>query len=186
MKKIALLFVAALCSMAMMATEYTGKLTVSINGIASSQEGVKININENVDGTYNLSLKNFVLANEETTIPVGNIEVDSVPSIKACGMKAMSVNKSILISEGDEDQPFWLGPTLNEVPINLTALFNATEVRVHIDINLVEMNQIVVVDFETAGVNNEPTTGVRGDLNGDGKVDVSDVNDVINIILKIK
>ena len=185
MKKIALFFAAALCSLAMMATEYTGKLAVSINGLGSTQDGVNITLTENEGGTYKLNLDNFKLNTGETNIPVGNIVVDSVPAIKACGFTALAASKNIIITEGTDDEPFWLGPTLGEVPINMNALFNQNEIRVHIDINLVEMQQVVKVDFETPGVNDEPSTGVRGDLNGDGKVDVADVNDVINIILKV-
>ncbi|MBO4870580.1 MAG: calycin-like domain-containing protein [Muribaculaceae bacterium] len=191
MKKIALFLTAALCSMAMMATEYAGKLTVNVNGeVISEQENVNISIVNNEDGTANLNLNNFVLGNTaEDGIPVGNINLEKVPGVKACGFNAIAINQDLLITEGDlEGVVYWLGPDLQEVPIRLIALYNDTEVRVHIDIDMTEtdLGQVIEVDFETPGVDKPASSGVRGDLDGDGKVDVSDVNHVINIILDLE
>ncbi|MBO7609105.1 MAG: calycin-like domain-containing protein [Muribaculaceae bacterium] len=184
MKKIALFFVAALCSMAAMAAQYTGKLTVSINGEASTQDGVEVTINDNGDGTYSLNLNNFQLVEDEDVYPVGNISVDNLLGVKACGFTALAVTDSIQIPAGDlEGVDFWLGPNLGDVPIALTALFNDDVMRVHIDIDMTEtaLGQMILVDFETPGVD---AGSVRGDMTGDGIVDVEDVNVLINIILK--
>ncbi|MBR6284044.1 MAG: calycin-like domain-containing protein [Muribaculaceae bacterium] len=185
MKKTLLMLAAVLCTLAASAASYTGKLTVKINDYVGSQDGVGVTIDTNADGTYRLVLKNFVLAQGEDMIPVGNIDIDSVPAINACGFTALSVVKDILISEGDlEGEDFWLGPTLENVPIKLTALFNTTEMRVHIDIDMTgSLGQMIAVDFETAGVDKPAGTGVRGDVNGDGMVDIDDVNGIINIML---
>ena len=190
MKKIALLLTAALCSMAMMATEYSGKLTVNVNGeVVAEQSDVNITVINNEDGSANLSLNNFVMGSIEDGIGVGNIKLENVPSAKACGFTAIAINKDILITDGDlEAIPYWLGPDLGEVPIRLNALFNDSELRVHIDIDMsqTDLGQVIEVDFETPGVDKPASSGIRGDLDGDGKVDVSDVNHVINIILELE
>lgn len=190
MKKIALLLVAGLCSIAAMAAQYTGKLNVTINGeVVSTQDGVEVTINDNGDGTYTLNLNNFQLVEGEDVYPVGNINVENLLGVKACGFTALGVTRAIQIPAGDlEDVPAegWLGPMLGDVPITLTSLFNNTEMAVHIDIDMTAtLGQMIIVDFETPGVDQQPQTGVHGDMNGDGIVDVEDVNAVINIILKV-
>ena len=184
MKKSLTMLAAVLCALAVSAATYTGKLTVQINDFVSSQDNVEVTLNTNADGTCHFQLNNFVLVQGEDRIPVGNIDIDSVPAIKACGFSAMGMTKDIFITEGTlEDAPFWLGPTLDEVPIALTALFNDAEMRVHIDINMVSMQQIIKVDFATAGVDQPAAGGVKGDVNGDGVIDIDDVNGLINIML---
>lgn len=185
MKKTLLMLAAVLCTLAAGAANYSGKLTVKINDYVGSQDGVEVTIDTNADGTYRLVLKNFVLAQGEDLMPVGNIDIDSVSAIKACGFTALSVDKNIRISEGDlEGEDFWLGPGLNDVPIKLTALFNDTEMRVHIDIDMTDsLGQVIAVDFETPGIDKPATGGVKGDVTGDSVVDVDDINKVINIIL---
>ena len=188
MKKIALLLVAGLCSMAAMAAQYTGKLNVSINGeVVSTQDNVEVTIIENGDGTYTLNLNNFQLVEGDDVYPVGNINVDNLNGVKACGFTALGVTRDIVIPEGDiEGVDFWLGPVLGNVPIALTSLFNDAEMAVHIDIDMTQttLGEMIIVDFETPGVDQEPQSGIRGDMNGDKIVDVEDVNAVINIILK--
>ena len=188
MKKIALLLVAGLCSVAAMAAQYTGKLNVSINGeVVSTQDGVEVTINDNSDGTYTLNLNNFVLQEGNDIYGVGNINVENLLGVKACGFTALGVTRDIQIPAGDlEEIDFWIGPNLGDVPIALTSLFNNTEMAVHIDIDMTAtLGKMILVDFATPGVDQEPQTGLRGDMNGDGIVDVEDVNAVINIILKV-
>lgn len=183
MKKIALLFVAAMCSMAMTATQYVGKLTVSINGVASSQDGVEVTVTTNADGTYHFALNNFVLEEDGDSYGVGNIDINNLVPVKAGGYTALAVTRNIEIEAGDvEGVDFWLGPMLGEVPIALTSILNDTDANVHIDIDMMDtaLQQVIVVDFVTDGVATAP---LRGDLNNSGIVDVDDVNEIINIIL---
>lgn len=185
MKKIALLLVTGLCSLAAMAAQYTGKINVEINGVASTQDGVEVNISDNEDGTYTLNLNNFILTEGGDTYGVGNIEVDSLKAVKVGAYTALGVTRDIQISAGDlEGVDQWIGPFLGDVPIALTALFNDTDMNVHIDIDMTQtaLGEMIIVDFETKDVDKIP---VRGDLTGEGIVDVSDVNAIINIILKL-
>lgn len=183
MKKVTLLLVAALCSMAAMAAQYSGSLSVEINGVVSTQDNVLVNITDNGNGTYNLSLNNFVLVQDGENYAVGNILVDNLLGVKGGSMTALGVTRNILIPEGDlAGIDTWLGPLLGEVPIALTAIFNDTDANVHIDIDMREtaLQQMIVVDFKTPRVDKAP---VRGDMDNSGIVDVDDVNEIINIIL---
>ena len=156
--------------------------------VVSSQDGVEVTINDNGDGTYALNLNNFVLQDGEDSYGVGNINVENLLGVKACGFIALGVTREIQIPAGDlEGVDLWIGPMLGDVPIALTSLFNDTEMAVHIDIDMTQtaLQQMILVDFATPGVDQEPQTGLRGDMNGDGIVDVEDVNAVINIILKV-
>lgn len=182
MKKVFVMLAAAACSLAAMATEYTGKLTVSINGVSASQE-TTISIDEE-SGKYNLDLNNFILVSEETTIGVGNINLHGIDATNEFGFNNIKFNGSVQIAEGDlEGIDFWMGPILGDVPLVMNADFNKSTLSVHIDIDMVEtaLEQMILVDF----VGNAPIAPAKPDpdVNGDGLVDVSDVNTVINSIL---
>ena len=182
MKKVFVMLAAAACSIAAMATEYTGKLTVTINGISSEQE-TTISINEET-GKYNLDLNNFILVSEETTMGVGNINLHGIEATSAYGLDNIKFNGNVQIAEGDlEGVEFWMGPFLGDVPFVMNADFNATALNVHIDIDMMEtaLEQMILVDF--FGV--APSTPAKPDtdVNGDGVTDVTDSNIVINKIL---
>ena len=63
MKKIFTFFAAAALAMSAFATDYTGNITVEINGVGTPQE-TTINIVQNEDETYKLSINNFTLDND--------------------------------------------------------------------------------------------------------------------------
>ena len=69
MKKTFTLFSAMLMSIAAFATNYSGTLTVTVNGEVSKQPASVVI--DQVDGKYNLSINNFMLIADETTMPVG-------------------------------------------------------------------------------------------------------------------
>ena len=58
MKKISTLVAVMLCTLAAMATNYDGQLTVTVNGEASQQEA-NITLEKN-DSGYKFILKNFI------------------------------------------------------------------------------------------------------------------------------
>ena len=178
MKKALLLVAGFVCAMAAWATDYTGQLTVTVNGV-SNQMSTKINLVEN-GGKYNFNLKNFALdAGDGLVIGVGNIELNDLDAVEAYGIKTISINQDIMITEGDDpniDQ--WIGPGISPVPVVLTARFNKQVISVDIDIDMTDtLVQIIKVNF----VGNTPA----GDVNCDGKINMSDVTALINIILGI-
>lgn len=182
MKKIFTLIAAAAVSLAAMATDYTGNITVSINGEGSTQQ-TTIKVEQNEDNTYKLSINNFNLVNPETTINVGNIVLDNMKGYTINGVTTVVADQNIIITEGDEpDVPFWFGPMLGEVPIILAAQFDDTNAKADIDIDLSDpekLGQFINVKFNTR----EEGTGIYGDVNGDGEVTGSDVTSIYNIIL---
>lgn len=177
MKKALLLVAGFVCAVAAWATDYTGQLSVTVNGNLNQME-TKINLVEN-GGKYNFSLKNFILdAGNGIMVGVGNIELNDLEATEAYGFKTITIDQDIMITEGDDpsiDQ--WIGPAISPVPVVLTARFNKQMVSVDIDITMAALQQVIKVNF----VGTTPA----GDVNGDGKINVSDVTSLINIILGI-
>jgi hypothetical protein len=182
-KYFALLFAALCCTMAMSATTYNCHLKVTINGEATEQDQVQVEITEAEDGTYNLSLKNFVLWMGDFPMPVGNIAVTGVAGTDEYGYTTIKFNDKLNITEGDDPNfDTWAGPLLGDVPVVLTARFTDTAANADIDIDMKQMmGQVIAVSI--FGVAPAPEA-LEGDVNHDGEVNVSDVNRVISIILK--
>lgn len=182
MKKIFTLIATAAVSLAAMATDYTGKITVTINGTGSTQE-TSITIVQNEDETYKLSINNFLLTTPDTTIPVGNIVLDNMKGYTINGVTTIVADQAILIEPGDMDglsESDWYGPILGEVPIIMAAQFDETDAKADIDIDMSDIiHQFINVKFNTR----EEGTGIYGDVNGDGVVTASDVTAIYNIIL---
>ena len=176
--------VATACTLGAWATDYTGKLSVSIDGNGGSQ-AANVTLNQQEDGTYTLLIKNFTLVTPETELGIGNIEVDSLEVTEEYGFNVANTNRNITITEGDDPNVSgWFGPGLGPVPIVLTTSFTDQLLNVNIDINFVPLNQIIKVNF--IGTNPEAAPGPqgkKGDINGDNKVDIADVNAVINLML---
>ena len=127
---------------------YTDALVVTINGNSSTPQQTKINVDEKTDGTYTLSLNNFMLVDTESTIPVGNIVIHNIAADEADGVKNFAVNQKINIVEGDVEAPFWMGPQLGEVPVDMTG--KMTEYKLYCDINIdmtASLNQTINVKF---------------------------------------
>ena len=153
MKKIFTLFSAMLMSIASFATTYNGTLTVTVNGEVSEQP-TSVSIDE-ANGSYKLSINNFMLVAGETTLPVGNIVIDHVPGAVNGGLTTLCTNQEIQIPAGNvegiaEDE--WLGPLLGNVPVEMNARFTGEGyVVTDIHINMVELGQVIDVKFENVG-----------------------------------
>lgn len=154
MRKLSTLFCAVLMTLSAMATDYTGNLTVSINGEASTQPAT-ISIVENA-GKYNLSILNFMLVEGESVLPVGNIVIENVTGAVAGNLTTLYVNKNITIQKGNAAgiaDDAWLGPMLGEVPVKMSSSFNTDGfLGVNIDIDMVStLGQVIKVSFENVG-----------------------------------
>ena len=182
MKKFLVCCAAAVCALAMSATDYTCHIKVTINGESAEQDEVPVVVTEN-NGAYNLSLNNFVLWMGDFPMPVGNIAVSNVEGVDAHGFTTIKFNDDILITEGSDPQyDTWAGPLLGDVPLNLTARFTDTALSAAIDIDMMSMlGQVITV--ELFGVAPASSGGIEGDVNHDSEVNVADVNSVIDIIL---
>lgn len=153
MKKTFTLFSAMLMSIAAFATNYSGTLTVTVNGEVSKQPASVVI--DQVDGKYNLSINNFMLIADETTMPVGNIVIDNVSGGVNGTLTTLCANKQINIAPGNAEgvaEGEWLGPFLGDVPVEMTARFNADGyVVADIHINMVDLEQVIDVKFENVG-----------------------------------
>ena len=180
MKKLFTFFAAAVVSLATMANNYTGKITVTIDGDGTTQDAT-ISIEQNEDETYKLSIKNFMLVMNETEVGVGNIVVDNLKGYTVDGLTTVVADQTITIEEGDDPNvDFWLGPMLPPVPIIMAAQFNDTNAKADIDIDMSDpdlLGQFIRVKFNP---------DIYGDVNKDGNVNAADVTAVYNIILGIK
>lgn len=179
MRKIFTFFAAAALAMNAFATDYAGKITVDVNGVGGTQEAT-INIAENEDGTYKLSINNFALDNNGTPMGVGNIVLDNMKGYSIHGVTTVVADQTITIAEGDDPNiAFWMGPLLGNVPIVLAAEFDGTKAKADIDIDMRSvLQQFIYVKFETPDYN-----GKYGDVNGDGIVSSNDVTELYNILL---
>ena len=136
---------------------YTDALVVTINGNSSTPQQTKINVDEKTDGTYTLSLNNFMLVDTESTIPVGNIVIHNIAADEADGVKNFAVNQKINIVEGDVEAPFWMGPQLGEVPVDMTGKMTGYKLYCNINIDMsATFNQVINVKF-----GNEDVTGIE-------------------------
>lgn len=180
MKKLFLMFAAVCCAMAVNATSYGCHLKVTINGESTEQDQVPVDVVKN-GNTYTLTLKNFILMADGVSLPVGNIEVTGVEGVDEYGYTVIHYNNPVTITPGNDPnygESDWIGPMLGEVPIDLTSRFISTAISANIDIDLSEMlGQVIGVSI--FGV----APQLKGDVNEDNEVNISDVNNVIDIIV---
>lgn len=121
---------------------YFGDLSVVLTTQAGAQDPIKSKesiqlIKANSDNKFSFLLKNFVLQMGNTTIGVGNINIEDVDLVSAGGTK-FTFSKDIpemQITKGDKEGiPNWLGPTLGKIPVKLTGTIEGNKVSVVINI----------------------------------------------------
>lgn len=181
MKKIFAFISLALCALAAMANTYTDKLTVTVNGESTEQQAT-INITQQDDGKYTLSLKNFVLESGDSRIGVGNIVLADREGTVKDGITTINYNDNLLITDGDDpDVGFWMGSKLGPVPIEMVARFNDTQLYCEIHINLMDMlGQMIDVVF---GTEPEPTPDVPEEVSAPTIMLKEGVDNVITILV---
>lgn len=141
---------------------YVGTVSVEIDGNAllPSRESVTIMA---TDGTHiNFALKNFILNEEDTQVPVGTVRLQDVElKEEADGTITLRYDKDTQIIHGDPtiiiygeeiDVPedAWLGPMLPLIPIKLVGTLKDGVININIDINMeATLGQIINVNFNT-------------------------------------
>ena len=138
MKKVLLSFFMAITTVVAMAqtTNYTDNLVVTIDGESTEPQETTIVVEQNADGTYQLSLNNFILGG---MIQVGNIVVNNIAVTENNNIKSFEVSQNIYITAGDGNAEDWIGPGLDAVPVNLTGKMDAANLYCAIDIDMSEM-----------------------------------------------
>ena len=150
MKKIFTFVALALATFTASATDYTGALNVSVNGAALPEQETTVTIVENDDQSYGMELSNLVLVMGGAPIGVGNIVLDGVPGIQGNGSTLLLVKDTIQIAAGTTPGiPFWMGPTLGDVPIDMKGEIRGGQLYFSIAIDMTEtsLGQAITVTF---------------------------------------
>lgn len=136
-------------AMNVVANDYTGTLTVTVNGEETVVNDVAISIDKS-GSNCSLSLNNFSLGEG---MDVGNIVLDNVTTAEANGVNVLAVSRDINITEGDkEGVVMWIGPMLGPVPVNMLARFTDNALVTNIDIDMMDvLGQAINVQFESDG-----------------------------------
>lgn len=146
MKKLFTLMMLAIAVMTAKATDYTDRLLVLVNGEGEEQQAT-ISVTKN-GNLYDLNLKNFMLINGNTQLPVGNVELKGITPEQSGNAIFLRAKQDITVSAGDTPGvSSWLGPSLGELPVDLTAVLEGDKLRALIDLEVKLLNQIVNVRF---------------------------------------
>ena len=120
-------------------------LYVTVNGAKSGPFSATVYVTENADNTINFTLKNFVLENDGDAMPVGNVKVMDIPVTKSEGKTSFTANQIIEIEDGDDPSyPYWAGPMLGNIPLEMTGSYDDEHLSVKINIPLSEDMQVYV------------------------------------------
>ena len=96
-------------------TDYSGFLTVTVNGNSADSQITTIRLIKNTDASYSFALDNFILGAGEDAMPIGNILLKNL-TVSEDG-NSFTANQTIQITEGDkEGVTSWLGPQLGMSP----------------------------------------------------------------------
>lgn len=154
MKRIFTLMALAVASLGAMATDYTDKLEVTVNGESTTQSAT-ISATQNESGYYDLSLKNFALVAGEDVLPIGTIDMKGAEAVDlGDGRTLLTYNGIVPITAGDDPNvEMWIGPTMiGEVPVDMTGELRDGKLYVVIDIDLsASLQQVIKVVFGDGG-----------------------------------
>lgn len=147
MKKIFTLIAAMVCVISSYAKDYTDYLTVSINGTATEQKAT-VSVEE-AAGSYTFTLKNLVLSLGGQPMPIGTIKIDNLKLTTLNGQELLMTQRNITLENGDDPtyEGQWMGPMLQEVPIDFIARVSDERVYASIGIKMVALNQTIEVTF---------------------------------------
>lgn len=146
MKKIFTLIAVAMTAISSLATNYTDSLTVTVNGVVSEQHAT-VQVDKDDNGLMTFSLKNFVLKNDETEMPIGNIVISGLQPMTVGQDTLLECSRNINITDGDDASIHWTGSYLGEVPINFVAKLANGRTYASIGIQMVALGQVIDVTF---------------------------------------
>ena len=145
MKKLFTLLFVAVAVIAARAKDYNVPLTIIVNGTAADQTSV-ISVVEN-DGLVDLTVKNFMLQSSDGPMGVGNVVVKGIKPIQDGNATLLLTNQTITITAGDDPSvPFWMGPSIGEIPVELRGKIEGDRLRCYLDIDLrATLQQVIQV-----------------------------------------
>ncbi len=143
MKKLFTLVLFTFAAIVAHATEYNEPIVVTVNGV-SSEQTVAITVEQNGD-TYDLTLKNFMLASEDGAIGVGNVAITGIVPTKVGDAVILQTSTPIKITEGDDPSvATWMASYLPPVPVNLVCKLENDHLRCFIYIDMTESLQQII------------------------------------------
>ena len=147
MKKLFTFVMLLVGSLAATATDYLGTLVVVIDGNVAQPTQTQIALDEQTDGKYGLTLKNFILVQGDDAVPVGNIVLKDIEATEEQGTMVLETKQSIIIENGDAaDVQMWVGPLLGEVPVELLAVVKEGVLTADITVPIVGQDVKVLFD----------------------------------------
>ena len=126
---------------------FTDNLVVTINGNSTDPQETTINVKKYDNGSFTLSLDNFVLKSNNGDLCVGNIVLEYIPYTEENGIVSFNANQLIIIQPGNY-AAYWMGPELGFVPVVLSAKMCGDKLYCEIDIDMQEsLGQVINVVF---------------------------------------
>ena len=148
MKKFYLSVAVALCSLASMATDYTGTINIAVNGSATQQANASISLDDN-SGNYNFLLKNFTYQVGGVTKNIGNVAINAIPAFAAGNKTLFYASANVNITAGDAaGVSAWEGPTLGAVPVKVVGRIQDNYVAIDLEMQL---QDAVAAQFSNVG-----------------------------------
>jgi hypothetical protein len=117
-------------------SSYTDAMIVSIDGSVVDSQTSTIHVAATANGTYDFTLKNFILKNSTGPMPIGNISLSGITVTEFDGIKEFATEQNITITDGDNGNG-WVGTYFGEVPVKLTGKMTAHKLYCIIDMTLI-------------------------------------------------
>lgn len=166
MKNIFTLIVMSICSLSMMATDYTGTIGITINGQGPlNLENKQISVTEESNGTYTLLLENFILEDTEdpeNSMPIGTIKVEGVKATTENEVTTLSYNDKSTIQPMETGDPENQGYLAGEdVDLKITGTIKGNKFNTTINIPFGDMNIDVTFEGTTVAAGIHSTTTIN-------------------------
>ncbi len=140
---------------------YAGELEATISGSVITDEST-VYVTSQIDGTYTLQLKNFVLTLEGESMYVGTINIEGIEGTAENGGISIASTQNITIENGDDETVTWLGPLLQEVPVELSGTIGDGTLYVYLSIE-------AAIGTITVEFNGSTTNGIQAVATTTGK-----------------
>lgn len=118
-------------------TNFTDGISVKLEGSGTFPiSDATIQLVKELDNSYSFQLKNFSLGQGDGSLPVGTIRIKNL----TIDGNHITAKQTIKIENGDDATvDFWMGPMLQDVPVELDATRNGDKLVAKIFIDLTDM-----------------------------------------------
>ena len=198
MKKLSLALLAMVSIFAAQAAEYVG--TYKVTTANYTRNGKSMVVTKTAEDVYDVTVKNFTVVLMNEVHQVGDVTfysmigtTDEEGYVTVSGSTKLDLDQLIDMEDlgdlGFGDISAYI--TNQSYPVNLSARFNYKNMNADMSVTVVIsimgfyelLNETCRINFVGQSNEDPPVVYALGDVNGDGTVDVSDVNILINIAL---